>query len=234
MSFISYDKDSERKLRECLAQLQHDEIVLNYHQLQGFLFAIACSPDEIKPSEWFDLIWLTDDPHFDNEVEARRFFKQVVALADHIRELVQQHRYLPFSVNYSERWSSELAYWCDGMLMGHQYLEDVWMLALSDLDSHEMDEAVATSLRLASTFADLETAQQLSFDEGMVLTNEYLPEAYKVFWQVLGHYAHVKHLWVENYPDTDAEQLFLAFEPVARDDRCLCGSGLRFEKCCLH
>lgn len=234
VELISFDKDAERSLRESIGQLQRNEAVISYHQLQGLLFAIACSPEKIKPSEWFDLIWLNDEPQFDLEEDARSFYRLVVALADHIAEMTRQHRFLPFSARYSERWREQLAQWCEGLLVGHQYLEDLWLVALDDLDDANIIEEVDTTLSLAATFADAVSARQLYFDEGLELTDEHLPEAYELFWKLLASYACVGSLWSEMNWDFDADQMFLALEPVPRDELCPCGSGLIFEKCCLH
>lgn len=224
----------ERILRERFTQLQANEAAISFCQLQGLLFAIACSPEPIKPAEWFELLWLNDEPQFDEAKEARLFFKQVVALSDHIAGLTEQGQFLPFSHQYSERLQSELTQWCEGLLMGHNYLEDLWLLALDDLDDQNLWNEVDASLSLATTFADLVEARQLSLEEGMELTDEHLPEAYEVFGRVLGTYASVGSLWAEGVWASDAEQLFLALEPVPAEQLCPCGSGLIFAKCCLH
>ncbi len=221
-------------LREHISQLQANDSVLSFYQLQGLLFAIACSPEAIKPSEWFDLLWLNDEPQFDDEKEARQFFKQVVALSDHIATMSRQRRFLPFSARYSERWQAELSEWCEGFLLGHNYLEDLWTIALEDLDDQTLIEEVDASLNLAATFADVISDRQMSFGEEMELTEQHLPEAYEFFWKVLGTYATVGSIWAEGAWDFDAEQLFLALEPVAPGDPCPCGSGQIFAKCCLH
>ena len=234
MELIEFDKEIERKLRERISQLRHNEAVLSYGQLQGLLFAMACSPEPIKPSEWFELIWLDDEPQFDDESEAKAFYKLVVSLAEHIAEMTRQHHFLPFSPHYSERWQTELAQWCDGMLMGHQYLEDLWLIAMDDLDDQKLDDEVEVALSLTTTFADLVSARQLSFEEGMKLTDEHLPEAYGLFWKALATYASIASIWAEFTWDGDAEQMFSALEPVARDELCPCGSGQIFAKCCLH
>ncbi|MGK0498743.1 MAG: yecA family protein [Oceanicoccus sp.] len=233
-SFSHFDKEQDRVLREQIAHLQGSEAILSYYQLLGFLFAIACSPESIKPSEWFDLIWLNDEPQFDDETQARQFYKQVVALAEHVSELTRQRRFLPFSARYSERWQHELAEWSEGLLFGHQYLEDLWLVAQDDLDDQTFIEEVDACLNLAATFADVIGAKQLSFDEGMELTDEHLPEAYAVFWKLLGTYATVGSIWSEGAWDFDAEQLFLALEPVPHEAPCPCGSGQIFSRCCLH
>lgn len=221
-------------MRDTISQLQLDDAVLSYYQLYGFLFALACAPESIRPTEWFELIWLDDEPQFDREEDATRFYKMVIALAEHISQLTNQHRFLPFSVNYSDRWQEELAQWCEGMLMGHMYLEDLWYIALEDIEAPSLTEDVETVLNLASTFADLEDAKQLSFEGGMALTDEHLPEAYELFWKALAAYACVGSLWSDVKYEVDAEQLFLALGPVPRNSMCPCGSGLIFSKCCLH
>ncbi|MEE8057113.1 MAG: UPF0149 family protein [Pseudomonadales bacterium] len=234
VELTEFDKERERILRKSISQLRHNEAVLSYYQLQGLLFAMACSPEPIKPAEWFDLIWLNDEPQFDDESEAKDFYKLVVALADHIAEMVRQRRVLPFSPRYTERWQGELAQWCEGLLMGHQYLEDLWLIAIDDLDDPSLSDEIEVTLSLAATFADLVDAKQLSFEEGMELTDEHLPEAYDLFWRVLGLYATVGSIWAESSWDFDAEQMFLALEPVDRAEPCPCGSGQVFAKCCLH
>lgn len=229
-----FDKDSERILRETISELQRNDAVVGYYELQGLLFAIACSPEPIKPSEWFELIWLDDEPQFDDEVNARAFYKSVVALADHIAGMARQRRFLPFSARYSERWQLQLSQWCDGMLMGHYYLEELWLIAVDDLDEQAIGGGVDAVLSLATTFADWDGARQLSFEEGMELTDEHLPQAYEMFWRALGTYAGVAELWRAVSWDFDAEQMFLALEPVPHGELCPCGSGLVFAKCCLH
>ena len=230
----SFDKNQERGLRESITQLQSDEAVLGYYQLQGLLFAIACSPEPIRPSEWYDLIWLNDEPQFDNEADANTFYQRVLALSDHIAEMARQRRFLPFSPQYSEGWQEELAEWCEGLLIGHQYLEDLWLIATDDLNDQNVSEEVDAVLNLASTFSDLIGARQLSFEEGLELADDYLPEAYDLFWSVLATYATAGSIWAEGVWEFDAEQLFLALESVPHDNFCPCGSGLIFSKCCLH
>lgn len=231
---MTFNKQQEKTLRKSLEQLQGREAVLSYYQLQGFLFAIGCSPEPIKPSEWFDLIWLNDEPQFDNEIEAREFFSQVVSLADHITDMIQQRRFLPFSARYSERWQNELADWCEGFLMGHQYLEDVWLIAIDDVNDSALSDDIDASLNLAATFADASSTRQLSFDDEIELGNDYLAKTYELFWKVLSTYATMGRVWADGCWDYDAEQLFLALEPAAHDEPCPCGSGINFSSCCLH
>lgn len=217
-----------------LQQLQHNDAVLSYYQLQGLLFAMACSPEAIRDAEWFELIWLDDEPQFDEEADARDFYRLMVSLSASVKEAARGQGYNPFGEAYTRRWQTELSQWCDGFLLGHQYLEDLWVLAIETLNDQVIADDVNSALSLATTFADLEYAQQLSFEEGVALTDEYLPEAYKMLWRVLEAYAGVKALVAQSSSHFDSEQLFLALEPVGRDEPCPCGSGEVFGRCCLH
>lgn len=231
---LIYSEHSERDLRAALVRLHENDAVLSYYQLYGFLFAMACAPETIKPSEWFELIWLDDEPQFDSSEEARGFYQLVVALADYIEQSAEVNQQLPFNSDYSDHWQSELAQWCDGLLMGHMYLEELWDIALHDLSDADTAKEVDIVLNLASTFADLDDARQLSFEEGMDLTDDHLPEAYELLRKVLTVYAAVAGQWDEIKWEMNSEQMFLALEPVPRDTLCPCGSGIVFAKCCLH
>lgn len=234
VELTQFDKQRERNLRDRLDSLHHSGDALSYYQLHGLLFAMACSPEPIKPSEWFDLIWLNDEPQFENDLDARAFYRSVVDLSNHIGEMARQRRFLPFAARYDERWLGELSHWCEGLLIGHQYLEDLWMISLDDLDDQSFVDEIDAALNLATTFADRDEDLQLSFDQGLEATRDHLPEAYDLLWKVLATYATVGSLWAENVWHWDAEQLFLALEPVPRESLCPCGSGLIFAKCCLH
>ena len=54
-----------------LASPQRPGGTLTFHQLQGFLFAIACAPELIKPSEWLPLVFNEQEAGYANEEEAR-------------------------------------------------------------------------------------------------------------------------------------------------------------------
>ena len=234
VELAEFDTLRERNLRKTLTHLHRSGATISYHQLQGFLFAMACSPEPLKPSEWFDLIWVTDEPQFDSEVEARDFYRSVVALSYHVAMMARQHRYLPFPSSFDERWLEPLAEWCEGLLAGHQYLEDLWMITLDDLDDQGFIDDIDVVLNLAATLAEQEEPQQLSLNGELEISASHFPEVYDLLWKTLATYSTVGSLWAEHSWEFDAEQLFLALEPVSRESLCPCGSGAIFAKCCLH
>jgi yecA family protein len=229
-----FSQDQLEALQFHLSRLQARGAVIDYYQLYGLLFAIACAPEPIKTSDWFELIWLNDEPQFDQEEEARDFFQLVKAFARHIQHEKSLQQYLPFGEQFSAGHQSALAQWSQGFLTGHYYLEEVWGLALDDIDDDSLIDRIDATLNLAMTFADLFSARQMALEGGIELTEEHLPEAYEMLWEMLESYTQVAARWPDDGWRMNAEQLFLALEPVSREEACPCGSGLSFAKCCLH
>tara|TARA_R110000868_G_scaffold179802_2_gene420087 strand:- start:101737 stop:102468 length:732 start_codon:yes stop_codon:yes gene_type:complete len=231
---------NDKELKVFLHKL--GDAVLDYQRLQGFLFAIACSPESVKPSEWFELIWLDDEPQFDNKAEAKRFMALLVEDMHVLEQGLEQGQLLPFFCPSSLEQQRQLGLWCEGFLFAHQYLDELWELALMDIDDEAIDDAVTAALNLASAFTDVLVSDQLQFEEGFGAGNsatepaaqQQLQEAYQWFDEVLAVYADVRGQWRNSTTQHDADQLFLALEPVARGQLCPCGSGEIFAKCCLH
>lgn len=66
------NKADSRLLEEFLGSAARPEGTLTFHELQGFLFAIACSPETIAPSEWLQKIGNDEDLKFGDQTEATR------------------------------------------------------------------------------------------------------------------------------------------------------------------
>ena len=231
---FSIDKDTESALQDYLKELQRSDAVLSYFQLQGLLFAVSCSPEPMKASEWFELIWLNDDPQFDDEAEAKVFYRLVADLQKQIAAGLSRGHYLPLPVQFDERWQAELADWCQGLMLGHQYLEELWTVVIEDVADEEMSACVDMVFNLAATFADLESARQQALEDGDDLLEAHLPEAYALFQRALQDYSNLSAHWGKLISSMGAEQVFEALQPVGRDELCPCGSGKLFSRCCLH
>ena len=61
---------------------------LSFHELQGFLFAIACAPELIGPSEWLPLISNEEDMRYTNLHEAQRILGLIMVLYNQINAAV--------------------------------------------------------------------------------------------------------------------------------------------------
>jgi uncharacterized protein YecA (UPF0149 family) len=122
-----------------------------------------------------------------------------------------------------------LADWCEGFLMGHQYLENIWLIALDDLDDLKLSEQVEAALDWAVGFVEGDLAD-LSADD----TDDNLVALQLQFQQLLTAYHAVHELWYEGAYHWDVERLFADMQTVGRDEPCPCGSGRTFGQCCLH
>ena len=231
---FSVDKDAEAALQDYLSKLQRSGAVLSYFQLQGLLFAVTCSPEVMKASEWFELIWLNDDPQFDDEAEAKAFYRLVADLQKRIAADLARGHCLPLPEQYDEHWQIELSQWCQGLMLGHQYLEELWTVVIEDVDDEEMSSCVDVVFNLAATFADLDVAKQQAQQEGDDLLDCHLPEAYQLFQRGLQDYSHLSRHWSKLVSSLGIEQIFESLQPVGRGELCSCGSGKLFAQCCLH
>lgn len=226
---LNFAKQNEQALLKFLNHLSRRDAVLDYHQIQGLLYAMACSPESIKPAEWFELIWLSDEPQFDDAGEAQAFYRLLIELAQGIGEAARQERYRPAIDAAGVCSVAALAGWCDGFLTGHQYLENIWVVALDELDDDTLYEQVAATLDWAAAFIGGDIVD-LSADNN----DEELLAASLQFQQMLGEYYSVHRQWTAGESYRDAGQSFAAMQAVGREEPCPCGSGRLFGRCCLH
>ncbi len=226
---LNFAKHNEQALRSFLKHLGQRDAVLSYHQIQGLLYAMACSPEPVKPTEWFELIWLNDEPQFDDATEAKAFYRLLIELSRGIGEAAQHERYRPGIDDAGECSVVALTGWCDGFLMGHQYLEDLWLVALDDLNDDHLYEQVAATLDWVTAFVEGDIVDW-SVDDN----DDNLVTAYVQLQQLLDDYYAVHRQWFANDWQWDIEQGFAELQAVAREDLCPCGSGRTFARCCLH
>jgi uncharacterized protein len=224
---LNFEKHREQALLQYLSFLGKRDAVLSYQQIQGLLYAMVCSPEPVKSAEWFELIWLSDDPHFDDPAEAKTFYRLLQELFRHIGEAARQERYRPGVDIGGQLSQAALSDWCDGFLMGHQYLENLWLVALDDLNDDTLYDQVEAALNSAVAFAERDVGNG---DDGEV----NLAAAHLQFQQSLNVYCSVHQRWYQGDSRWDVARLFEEMEPLGPDEPCSCGSGRPFRHCCLH
>jgi yecA family protein len=226
---LNFAKHNEQALLRFLNHLSQRDAVLDYQQIQGLLYAMVCSPEPVKPAEWFELIWLNDEPQFDDVAEAKAFYQLLIELSQGIGEAAGQARYRPAVGDGGACSVAALAGWCDGFLIGHQYLENLWLVALDDLNDDNLYEQVAATLDWAAAFVEGDIVDWAVDDNDDALVTAYLQ-----FQQLLDDYYAVHRQWFAGDWRWDVEQSFAAMQTVDREDPCPCGSGRAFARCCLH
>lgn len=226
---LNFEKHSEEALLGILVQLGAHDAVLNYQQIQGLLFAMSCSPEPIEPSEWFELIWLNDAPQFDDIGAAKAFYQLLVELFRSIDAEVRGNRYRVGVDAGTSGAAAALSDWCDGFLIGHHYLEQLWDSALVDIDDDDLYEQVDGVLDWAIACASGEIIDRNSADGDDILLSGHLH-----FQQLLAAYCGTRQRWLDNGGAWDIDRAFAAMVPAERNEPCPCGSGRLFGNCCLH
>jgi len=166
---------------------------MNYPEMLGFLFAVACSPEPIDPAEWLEMIFNEATPRFRDEDEAEWVLKSIVDTHNEIHgELTEGDALLPECCrllnpamdNFNE--NASLAAWSCGFLDGHEWLSEIWESCVP----HELDDELGSCLMMLFCFSSQELAT--AFCKGTGMTLEQLADAAADnFERAMSSYAHI-------------------------------------------
>jgi uncharacterized protein len=127
------DKAGMRLLEEFLEHPARPDGTLRLHELQGFLFAIASSPETIAPSEWLPMIGNDEGLNFTDQNEAQEILGLVMTLYNEVNATVlERSNALPAGCAFDEDISknfeddSSISQWARGFSSGHDWLAEVW------------------------------------------------------------------------------------------------------------
>jgi len=230
-------------LKDFLDSENRPDDTLRFHELQGFLFAIASSPETISPSEWIPMISNDEDLSFEDESEAQQVLNQIMTLYNEVNTSVLEHcDDLPFGcefrvdilANFDDE--APILQWSRGFMIGHDWLADVWDECLPEsLDkecgANVMALSFFSSRRLAEAyFAEIghseSSAPGKSFEQFAETIREVFPSA-------LSAYAHLgRTIFEVLMKDSAARNQPTQSTKVGRNDPCPCGSGKKYKKCC--
>lgn len=150
------------ELTRFLADPLRPEGTLRFQEVQGFLFAVACSPEVVPPSAWLPAISDEEDIRFENEAEAQRIMGLIIGLYNAINDSVfERSESLPpgceFRANVEDNFDEELpiSLWSRGFMMGHDWLAEVWDEYLPE----ELDHEVGSTAMVLSFFSSRQLAE---------------------------------------------------------------------------
>ncbi len=209
---------------------------MSYHELQGFLFAVAAAPDLVMPSEWLPMIFGGDAPAFDNEQQAEAMTQDIMAVYNDVTARVRSDRAtLPDDCAFRDALMSNfdldapISQWSRGFSQGHQWLLESWDPYVPDDVSDELGLQLMTlgffaTPRIAAAFA-----RELKRTDV-----EALAEIFRdAFPHVIADYARFGRV-IEQVLNTDPGPTPVRREgpKVGRNALCPCGSGRKYKKCC--
>ena len=189
-------------LTSFLSDSNRPDGTLCFQELQGFLFAVACSPEIVPPSEWLPIISNEKDLGFQDEAEAQRILEQIIGANNSINiAVLERSKELPqgctFQADIDGNFDENLAIsqWCRGFIVGHDWLTEVWDDYLPD----EMEGDFASTAMVLSFFASKRLAEMYHLDstttprrrKPRVPFNEFAETIRRLFPDALSAYAHI-------------------------------------------
>jgi uncharacterized protein len=135
---------------------------LRYHELQGFLLAVASAPELIPPSEWMPLVFGDTEPDYTSVDEARRVLGDLMSLYNAVNtSVIGETAAVPADCVFRDDVLANLApdapvsQWSRGFMRGHTWLEDVWDSYIPE----DLDDQFAATLLALSFFASRDIAE---------------------------------------------------------------------------
>ena len=226
-------------LREFLASPARPAGTLKYHELQGFLFAVACSPDPVDPAEWPPVVFANEPAGFASDAEQTFILGEMTRLYDEINVGVTEGKAtLPADcapradavANFEP--DAPIGQWSRGFMDGDQWLSEGWDLELPD----DLEEELESSLMNLSFFCEREQVEELAREGefGDETVAQIAQRAVEQFEDAMTSYAVLgRHVLAPAFAEAAEEPL----EPrrvtkIGRNDPCPCGSGKKFKQCC--
>ena len=231
-----------KALTQFLAAPARPEGTLSFHEAQGFLFAIACAPEMIRPSEWLPLIFNEQDAQYADMDEGQSILQSLMDLYNIINtQVFTSNEVLPDDItikataldNVGEE--APLGRWSNGFLIGHEWLMEMW----DHFTPEALDEELGSSLLILSFFSDRRLAeayyQDIAESSGQTL-DKFADNLLGMFEDAMHSYANLARSIQTALAKQDAPQTpYVREDKVGRNDPCPCGSGKKYKKCCgLH
>ncbi|MGD2111880.1 MAG: UPF0149 family protein, partial [Gammaproteobacteria bacterium] len=224
-----------------LAAPQRPADTLNYHEVQGLLFAIACAPEVVMPSEWMPLIFDEQEAGYADPAEAQSVIQALMSLYNAVNSRVFAGDVkLPDDITPAPQavdnlgGSTALGQWSRGFFLGHDWLSELWDRYTPD----SLDEELGSSLMILTFFSSRELAEayyrEVASSSGQTL--EMFAEKLRgLFEDAMRGYAHLgRSIQSVLAEQAQPQQPSRSGKKIGRNAPCPCGSGRKYKHCCLH
>jgi yecA family protein len=211
---MTMNKADMQLLAKFLDNPERPDGTLRLHELQGFLFAIASSPETIAPSEWLPMIGDDEGLNFADQDEAQEILGLVMALYNEVNTAVlERSNALPAGCafhqdilrNFDD--ASSISQWSRGFASGHDWLAEVWEEYLFG----ELDEECGATLMVLSFFGSTKLAGAYYKDMAPSKRNggdesfeNFAETMRKMFPDALASYAHIGRSIFEALQEQDS------------------------------
>lgn len=227
-----------QQLAEFLSAPERPRSTFTLHELRGFLYAVACSPEPIISSDWLNAIFAGAEVEFSGEGEIGQLAGIILTLYDQTveridKQLAEDDNRLPCELREPilanlER-EAPLQQWAQGFLAGHEWLEQVWNEYLPPQLTDQLDGMLVGPI----FFSSRDAAESL-FKETKHTSLEELAESILVLFResVLSYARLGLGLSAAAAEVASEVQLPIRSEKIGRNELCPCGSGKKYKRCC--
>jgi uncharacterized protein len=226
-----------KQLKAFLADPARPEGTLRYHELQGFLFAVASAPDMVPPSEWMRVVFGGEEAEYASLDEAKAILGALMALYNDVNSAVFAGvPALPPDCAFRSDVLANLeddapiSQWARGFTTGHQWLEESWEGCIPD----DLDEEFGAALMTLSFFVSRKLAEEFHGQtDGRTNLEGFATTIRRLFPDALGGYARLGRAIQQVLREREHEPAAApARAKAGRNDPCPCGSGRKYKKCC--
>jgi yecA family protein len=165
-----WGKPQAEALDALLASKVGEHGPMGYCEMAGFLFALACAPELVMPSEWIPEVLGENKAAFGSLAEARDMVNLVMGLYNHInREVLEGNPALPAGIAVREPAvdnfgpEAPLGRWAQGYSSGQMWLEETWDAHVGNdpdaVDEGALDEVLGTLMMALGFFASRRFAE---------------------------------------------------------------------------
>jgi uncharacterized protein len=213
----------------------------SYHELQGFFFAVASSPELIRPAEWLPLIFDDKDAGYSSLDEANAVLGDVMSLYNSINAsamsdapaLPDDCTFRPTALGNFED-DAPVGLWSRGFIAGHDWLTELWEGYVPE----EFDEEFGACLVALTFFSSKEIANRYRREFALQGTlSKTAAEVVDLIPEAAAEYARLGRAIDRVIQETENETASAPAPPVrrtkiGRNAPCSCGSGRKYKMCC--
>ena len=216
--------DAEFEQLSAILERLGDERRMNLERLDGFLAALICGPNLVRPSEYLPRI-LGEDFVFEDTSVLQEFLSLIMRHWNMIVDTLNSGEiYLPLLLE-DENGISHANDWAIGFLHGMGYRKEDWAVLLDD---EENGGSLIPIFALANEHNPDPSLRPYNESIGMELREQLIAGAAAGMNRIYRYFKTQRLIETDSNPTT-----FRRTTPkIGRNDPCPCGSGKKFKQCC--
>ena len=235
-----YDQQQEKMLSAWLASdvAGKNGRGIPLSAIKGLLFAVANSPVTVPPDRWMTLAMASKTPAFDSPQQEDDVRHILFNLLNKTRDTIAGgYEVLPEECRAEDVYSTEFARlqeWALGYGQGCNLLMDVWSEVLKHPRVQPMAESWSRCMMLLNVWSRADTLLEKAKKKNGPDVNKMLQAMPAVAREMAVMCHDIRAIWqatLTQKKTTTAVQT-VSVTRVSRNERCPCGSGKKFKKCC--